>query len=468
MRTNHVERTIHQCLRVSVGAVVISTMALSGLFIGPAPGEARGALVATAINDSYAVKHDRLAVIPAPGVLANDLNLLGGASAILVSNVSHGTLNLRSDGGFTYTPAARYVGPDTFRYRPSGLLSTAATVTITVTNATPVARPDGYSWPAGSTLVVAAPGVLANDADADGDALVTEMVGGGISGSLTLDANGALRYTPGGGFSGTATFSYRVWDGVAWSAATTVSLNSVAPTPTPTPRPTLTPSPAPTATPQPTATPTLPAPLPTPTVLPPLPGAPLPPLPLPGASQPTSPASATASPSGSPGATQSPGPSPGATRSPAPSPGATLSPAQPPGTSRSSAGSATASPRQSDSSGIPSDATVGAPPARPGTGGGPSSPSGGSTDAGSGDPGPVVPSIGFDEKRLELGGASVGIFAGIDVWAVPAATIAGPGLLVLVWVALQSAGAIAWMPAVRRLQGKDRRPTRARFRTRPS
>ena len=53
--------------------------------------------------------------------------------------------------------------------------------------------------------------------------------------------------------------------------------------------------------------------------------------------------------------------------------------------------------------------------------------------------------------------------AGLDlfgnaVWAVPAATIAGPGLLVLLWLFLQAIGAAAWMPSVRRL--RDEQETR--------
>lgn len=48
---------------------------------------------------------------------------------------------------------------------------------------------------------------------------------------------------------------------------------------------------------------------------------------------------------------------------------------------------------------------------------------------------------------------------GFSVWAVPAATIAGPGLLILLWMALQAGGALAWLPAVRRLRG-DRSPRR--------
>jgi len=430
--------TVEGRVRASVGAVAIATLVMSGFLIGT-PQPARAALVATGVADRYTVKHDRVTVIPAPGVLGNDLNLLGSASAILVSGVSHGTLNLRSDGGFTYTPAARYLGTDTFRYRPSGLLSTAATVTITITNAIPVARPDAYSTPSRTTLVVGAPGVLGNDTDGDGDALVAEMVGGGISGSLDLDPNGGFRYSPGGGFSGTATFSYRVWDGLAWSASTTVTLTVAAPTPTPAP----TPSPAPTTTPAPTPTPIVP--LPTPSASLPLPSLPLPSLPLP--TLPTSPrpsspqASSTAS----------------ATASPRTSPGQTASPTR----------SATAAPGQSGDAEPTTSASDGsAPSAGPGGSGGPAAPSsGGSTGAGSGDPEARFPSIAFDERRLDLAGASVGLFGRIEIWAVPAATIALPGLLVLIWVAFQAGGAIAWMPAVRRLQGKDDPRRRARVRT---
>ena len=125
-------------------------------------------------------------------------------------------------------------------------------MTITITNAAPVANPDAYMWPGGATLVVAAPGVLANDTDADGDELIAELAGGGISGSFDLEEDGSLRYTPGGGFSGSGAVSYRVWDGLAWSATTTISLTEPAtstrrPTPTPTPRPAARSVPAPVA-----------------------------------------------------------------------------------------------------------------------------------------------------------------------------------------------------------------------------
>lgn len=215
-------------MRVGWTAVVLAT----ALLLGPAVPPTAAALAVIGVGDSLTAKHDRPTVVPAPGVLGNDLNLLGGTRANLVSGPLHGDVVLRQDGGYTYTPDPGYVGADSFRYRPSGLLSTAANVTINVTNAVPVARSNAYSGAARTTLVVGAPGVLGNDTDADGDALVAELSGGGVSGSLDFASNGGFTYSPGGGFSGNATFAYRVWDGVAWSATTTVTLTIVAPAPT--------------------------------------------------------------------------------------------------------------------------------------------------------------------------------------------------------------------------------------------
>jgi len=56
---------------------------------------------------------------------------------------------------------------------------------------------------------------------------------------------------------------------------------------------------------------------------------------------------------------------------------------------------------------------------------------------------------------LDLGVGTVGLLAGLEIWAVPAAVIGGPGLLVLLWIALQAAGAMAWVPAARRLRDGD-------------
>jgi hypothetical protein len=68
---------------------------------------------------------------------------------------------------------------------------------------------------------------------------------------------------------------------------------------------------------------------------------------------------------------------------------------------------------------------------------------------------PVGPRVAFDEPALELGLGPLGLLSGSPTWVVPVATIGGPGLIVLLWVAAQAGGASIWVPAARRLRGAD-------------
>ena len=54
-----------------------------------------------------------------------------------------------------------------------------------------------------NSLAVAAPGVLANDSDANGDALTVRLDRNAAHGTLTLQPNGSFSYTPTSGFTGT-------------------------------------------------------------------------------------------------------------------------------------------------------------------------------------------------------------------------------------------------------------------------
>lgn len=182
--------------------------------------------------------------------------------------------------------------------------------------------------------------------------------------------------------------------------------------------PTITPSPVPTPTPKPS--PTL-SPTPSPT-------GPLPSLPLPSVLP-------------SVGPTSSPLPSLGPRATPRPSP------------------DDTATPRPSGDLGIGGEAPSPTETPDPTSGGaGPQPPAGGDPD-----PAPATPSgpeIRFEDVELDLGSQGLGKLGGIEVWAVPAAAIGTPGLLVLVWVLLQSIGAALWIPAARRLRTGARPATR--------
>ncbi len=97
-----------------------------------------------AANESYSTNADTALTVPSPGVLSNDSDPEGSSlTAVLVTDPSHGTLTLNSNGSFTYTPTAGYDGPDSFTYKVNdgSLDSNVATVNLTVNavNDAPVA-----------------------------------------------------------------------------------------------------------------------------------------------------------------------------------------------------------------------------------------------------------------------------------------------------------------------------------------
>jgi VCBS repeat-containing protein len=162
------------------------------------------------------------------GVLANDTDVESDLLpfAALVSGPAHGALFWNGDGTFTYTPDAGFHGTDSFTYRTGDgqADSNVATVTLTVTpvNDVPVAADDSYTTTEDTPFTIAAPGILANDSDADGDPLQAILVSGPAHGTVALNANGALTYAPAANFNGTDSFTYKANDGTANSNVATV------------------------------------------------------------------------------------------------------------------------------------------------------------------------------------------------------------------------------------------------------
>lgn len=89
-----------------------------------------------ATNDSYSTAKDTVLTVDAPGVLGNDSDADGDTLSVTSSTKpSGGAVTVNADGSFTYTPAAGFIGTDSFDYVVSdGNLTAAATVTITVSN----------------------------------------------------------------------------------------------------------------------------------------------------------------------------------------------------------------------------------------------------------------------------------------------------------------------------------------------
>jgi VCBS repeat-containing protein len=182
-----------------------------------------------AADDSYTTDEDTPMNVAAPGVLGNDSDVDGDSlTAVLDTTPVNGTLTLSSDGSFSYTPDANFNGTDSFTYHANDSTtdSNVATVTITVNpvNQAPVAVDDAYATDEDTALNVAAPGVLGNDSDADGDTLNAVLDAGPTSGTLTLNPDGAFTYTPNANFNGSDMFTYVANDGIADSNIATVSI----------------------------------------------------------------------------------------------------------------------------------------------------------------------------------------------------------------------------------------------------
>jgi hypothetical protein len=98
----------------------------------------------------------------------------------------------------------------------------------------PVGNGDSFDVDEDTSLEVPAPGVLANDTDADGDVLSAQLISGPAHGTLTLNPNGSFSYLPETDFNGVDGFTYKAKDaeGESGAIAVTITVGSVNDLPT--------------------------------------------------------------------------------------------------------------------------------------------------------------------------------------------------------------------------------------------
>jgi VCBS repeat-containing protein len=182
------------------------------------------------VGDAYTTNEDTPLNVPSPGILSNDSDPDGDTlTAVLDTGPAHGTLTLNTDGSFSYTPNANYNGADNFTYYANdGTANSniaAVSLTINPVNDPPVAVDDSYSASEGTPFSVAAPGVLGNDSDVDGDALTAVLDTSTTHGTLSLKADGSFTYNPEANFTGSDSFSYHASDGTANSNVASVTIS---------------------------------------------------------------------------------------------------------------------------------------------------------------------------------------------------------------------------------------------------
>lgn len=196
--------------------------------------------------DTYQVRQGQtLTVAAAQGPLANDTDFEGADRDVLSHTApAHGDFTSfdKESGAFTYVPDAGWHGTESITYvatDPLGAVSANATITIEVLNDKPVANDDSYAAFSGVKLVVpAAEGVLVNDTDAEGEAVVGSSWSIPQHGQLDPSNDGGFMLTPDAGYTGEITFWYTIRD-AAWQESDkawvtiTVTEAPVEPTPPP-------------------------------------------------------------------------------------------------------------------------------------------------------------------------------------------------------------------------------------------
>ncbi len=179
-------------------------------------------------NDQAATKQNQDVII---SILTNDVagdSPINPASVVIVTNPTHGTLILNPDGTVTYKPALNYYGPDGFVYTVkdlNGQTSNPATVTIDVIPSKPVAIDDVAKTSFNTPVDI---NILLNDKE-DGSPFQKnsiEIIDQPLHGTIRLNVDGTVTYTPFPSYTGTDTFTYRVKDlNGNWTNMATVTIS---------------------------------------------------------------------------------------------------------------------------------------------------------------------------------------------------------------------------------------------------
>ncbi len=147
-------------------------------------------------------------------VLGNDSDVDGNPLEVVDNtDPANGTLVINPDGSYTYTPDPDFNGTDSFSYTVSdgqgGTDTATVALTVGAVNDNPVASADTATTAFEEDVTVP---VLDNDGDVDGDTLRVTTTTDPDNGSVVVNGDGTITYTPDAGFSGDDTFSYTVTD----------------------------------------------------------------------------------------------------------------------------------------------------------------------------------------------------------------------------------------------------------------
>ncbi|MBR9863022.1 MAG: tandem-95 repeat protein [Rhodobacteraceae bacterium] len=140
------------------------------------------------------------------------------------TQATHGTVAIRPDGSYAYTPGANFNGTDSFTYTVSDGNGGTDTQTVNITVNAVNDAPEGLT----SELEVDEDGTLSGvllARDIDGDSLTFSLGTAASNGVVTVAADGSFTYTPSANYFGTDSFAYTVDDGNGGVVSKTVLID---------------------------------------------------------------------------------------------------------------------------------------------------------------------------------------------------------------------------------------------------
>jgi hypothetical protein len=183
----------------------------AGTIFRQSPPEARDSNVVTEEDSPVAIKLE--------GYDENEDEL----TYTVVTVPSHGKLS-GTVPNLSYTPNQNFSGTDSFTFKVSDKAADSAVATISIkvesVNDTPSAKDDNVSTR--EDVPISVIDVLTNDNDSDGDSLNIIAITQGKNGSVGVNTDSTLNYTPKPNFNGSDSFTYTVSDGKGGSSKATV------------------------------------------------------------------------------------------------------------------------------------------------------------------------------------------------------------------------------------------------------
>lgn len=199
-------------------SVAVGLSSISGINFGIIQQDANPDINQTIVNT------------PVTGSVATNDDVRPGSTFTAIGNMSHGTLVMNPDGSYVYTPENGFVGTDAIQYVVCSTLPPVCdttTLTIVVTplynniGNTIIAQDDHATTPMNTDVIMC---ILCNDSDPNNNTIQQPTITTNPAhGTVTVNANGTVTYSPTQGYYGTDVYTYQICDDGSPVACTTAN-----------------------------------------------------------------------------------------------------------------------------------------------------------------------------------------------------------------------------------------------------